>query len=129
MRPDVDIGPARPEHDGFVRDAWREGTREYAEREGLPWSKADHNRLMEDVVENGVVIVATKDGAFAGWVAARPSDGHIYYIYVKRCFRGFGIARALYETLNANREEWTTYARGFHVSDELRERYRVKLLS
>jgi|GEM_PF-5813615 len=129
MSDSVGVGVAGPEHEPFVFDAWRIGAREYARRTERPWDAAAHKEVTEDVVHTGVIRVATVNGVFAGFIAARPSDGHVYYVYVKKPFRGFGIARKLYEHVNPKREPWTTFSGGFAVNDELRDRYRVRLLS
>lgn len=123
------VEPMRAEHIAFVLDAWRKGTREYARRHGEKWLASEHNAMAEDVMRDGVLRVAIVDGAYAGWIAARPSDGHVYYVYVKKSFRGWGIARKLYASVNPSKEQWTTYAKGFHVQPALYDRYHVRLLS
>lgn len=96
----------RPAGDGdlaYVVRTWIESYRdEQAEMRTSdyePWMRA---RINADVL---LAVHETEPSAIVGWVAvdqAEPFTGRLHYCYVRRRYRGQGVARALFEQVTGN---------------------------
>jgi GNAT superfamily N-acetyltransferase len=121
----------------LVRSSWYQSQREWRQHgEGQePLSFADELRAEVDaLLATSTVLVATEPRDLAapdtgedlsealvfGWIASAP-PGLARMTYVKRAFRGFGIARALWRAAGEPRR---VSARGF-ASEALEPRYNL----
>jgi len=96
----------------FITNSWLKSFREYGYFNisiGNRTYFMKHHMLLEELIPRSIMIMAVNEenpDQILGWVCAEVVNTAlvIHYLYIKGPFRGFGIARALYEKLVAVEE-------------------------
>ncbi len=108
----------------FILNAWLKSYRKAFPTEGITNTiyYAEHHEIIKSILDKGNVIIACDDtnpDVIVGFIAAEVVDVAlvIHYAYVKNSFRGYGIAKLMYDTLAAPENPEITYCT--HLTDPI----------